>query len=85
MPRFRVLLGHEADEEVHEQAEEDNRLAHRHERAADLLVLERLEAPEPRGFHIGVVERRGKQCEEKAERAREDECGEEVGGLAARR
>src|SRR4029450_12285077 len=81
----RVLLGHEAHEEEREETEEDDRLAHGHERPADLLVLERGDPPEARRLDVRVVERRGEEREDEPERAREDECGEEVRRLAARR
>src|SRR5262245_36594287 len=75
--RSLVLLVEEADEEVRDGAQEDERLLGGHENAAEVLILDRREAPQAWGPLVVVVERRAGERQGKAEERREYEGGSE--------
>src|SRR5262245_52158527 len=81
-----LLLGEKACEPEREDGEEDDRLLGRHRHAAELLVVEAGQAPQPLGrAGIRVVDRLRYECQHEPERRREHEAGEHVGGARTAR
>ena len=80
-----LLVAQEAQQEVRERGEEDDRLLDRHRHARDLLVDERAGPPRSRRVRVERVDRPRDQREQQAERRGEHERREQVGGLRAGR
>src|SRR6185437_12978759 len=80
-----LFLQKEPKEPVGEDCEEDDRLLDCHEHPCELLVLERVEAPDAVVcVDVEVVDRVRDERHDETDRARDDESREHVGSTRAR-